>query len=262
MKKAVPVIVLVLLFGSAAWYSLTKPPEEVHVLPPPPVTPALPDIEQQQPTAENTTVFAQPESVAEVPPEPLPELTESDAEVTRDLVDIAGSSRLADYLTMDQVISRAVASIDSLTSRQVPVNINPVKAVDDKLIVDTEGDTQVLSPRNFDRYDDYVALLRDMDSDGLVTFYRSYYPLFQQAWEQNGGEGSFNDRLAEVIDNLLAAPDPDGPILLYKPEAVYLFEDPELESMTAGQKVLVRMGSANAAVVKEKLQEIRAALTP
>ena len=67
---------------------------------------------------------------------------------------------------------------------------------------------------------------------------------------------------SEVIDHMLGTPDVPGPVYLYKPEAFYLFEDPELEAMTAGQKVLVRMGSANAATVKETLTKVRAGLSP
>jgi len=74
--------------------------------------------------------------------------------------------------------------------------------------------------------------------------------------------GLFSDRLFEVIDNLLETPDIPGPVYLTKYEAVYLFEDPELEAMTAGQKVLARMGSANASIVKEKLMDVRTGLTP
>jgi len=261
MKKAVPVVVLVLLFGGAAWWSLTKSPEPVHELPPPQITPAQPRAEQPGPAPEDTVVVSDTEVEPEIAPEPLPELADSDAEVTQDLADIAGDARLADYLLVDQVVSRAVASIDSLTSRQVPVHINPVKAAEDKFIVETDGDKTIMSEENFARYDGYVSLLRDMDSDQLVTFYRHYYPLFEQAWEENGGQGSFNDRLLAVIDNLLAAPDPAGPVYLVKPEAVYLYEDPQLEAMTAGQKILVRMGSANAAVVKQKLESFKTALS-
>jgi hypothetical protein len=221
----------------------------------------LPDTEPP-PAPESSTDFTQPASEDEVLPEPLPELIDSDPEVTQALVDAVGSTRLVDFLIMDQVISRAVASIDSLTARQVPVHINPVRPKGDKFIADADGERLVLSPQNFARYDEYIALLRDVDSGALVAFYQRYSPLFQQAWEQNGGKGAFSDRLVVVIDNLLAAPDPEGPVYLVKPEAVYLFEDPELEAMTAGQKVLVRMGVANAAVVKEKLREIRAALAP
>lgn len=261
MKKAVPIVVLVLLFGAAAWWFLTKSPEPVHELPPSQVTAAQPGVEQQQPPPEEAVVESETGVEPEVAPEPLPDLAESDAEVTQDLADIAGTARVADYLLADQVISRAVASIDSLTSRQVPVHISPVKPADDKIIVETVGDKAVLSEENFTRYDDYIALLRDMDTGQLLAFYRHYTPLFQQAWEQNGGQGSFDDRLLEVIDNLLATPDPAGPVYLVKPEAVYLYEDPQLEAMTAGQKILVRMGAANAAVVKEKLAALKAALT-
>jgi len=258
MNKAVPVIVLVLLFGAAAWYFLTKPPEAVHELPPPEIAPAQTVTEQPLPVPETTVVEDVPEAEPEVVLQPLPALSESDTEVTQALADIAGSARLADYLVVDQLISRAVASIDSLTSRQVPVHISPVRPAGDKFIVETDGEKLVLSPENFARYDGYIALLREMDSEALVAFYRRYYSLFQQAWEQNGGEGSFNDRLAEVIDNLLQTPEPSEPVYLVKPEAVYLYEDPELEALTAGQKVLVRMGSANAAVVKEKLKAFKA----
>ena len=38
---------------------------------------------------------------------------------------------------------------------------------------------------------------------------------------------------------------------------LYVYADPELESLSAGQKILVRMGPANAAVVKDKLRQIR-----
>lgn len=60
-----------------------------------------------------------------------------------------------------------------------------------------------------------------------------------------------------VIDSLLATPDVQAPIRLIKPEAFYLYADPELEALPAGQKVLLRMGSTNTGRVKPKLQEIR-----
>ena len=47
---------------------------------------------------------------------------------------------------------------------------------------------------------------------------------------------------------------------LIKPEAYYLFADEDLESLSAGQKILIRMGPDNAARVKAKLVEIRAVL--
>jgi hypothetical protein len=39
---------------------------------------------------------------------------------------------------------------------------------------------------------------------------------------------------------------------------MYQFADPKLEELSAGQKLLLRMGPANAAIIKVKLHELRA----
>ena len=49
-------------------------------------------------------------------------------------------------------------------------------------------------------------------------------------------------------------------MLLRRPSVNFEFVDPELENRSAGQKMLIRMGSENAAVVKAKLRELRKAV--
>lgn len=261
MKKIAPFVLLVILFAAAAWYSFIKEPDPVHEAAPPHLPPVLPvETQQAEPEAEAPVGRFEPEAV--IVPDPLPALNESDAEFTGALVEIAGEDEVGEFLIRDQVISRAVAMVDSLTGRQVPVLVNPVKPADETFVVESSGDRMVMSAENFARYDGYVALIQKVDTKALMKTYRRHYPLFQQAWQQNGGEGAFRKRLIEVIDHLLETPDVPGPVYLSKPEAVYVFEEPELEAMSAGQKILVRMGSVNASVVKEKLQEIRAVLKP
>lgn len=259
MKKTAPFLLLIVLFAAAAWYSFTREPDVAHELPTAHLPPAIP-VKTQPPEIQPEDKLAYDEAEPETLPDPLPLLNASDPEITQALTGIAGAGPLAEYLVKSEVISRFVATVDSLTSRQVPAQINPVKPVGDKLIVSAEGENVVLSAENYARYDGYVSLMQTVDTESLQTLYQSYYPLFQQAWEENGGEGSFNERLLEVIDHLLETPDVPGPVYLTKPEAVYLFEEPELEAMTAGQKILVRMGSANASVIKEKLTEIKAGI--
>jgi hypothetical protein len=41
---------------------------------------------------------------------------------------------------------------------------------------------------------------------------------------------------------------------------LYEFADPKLESRSAGQKALIRMGRDNATAVKDKLRELRSVL--
>jgi hypothetical protein len=52
----------------------------------------------------------------------------------------------------------------------------------------------------------------------------------------------------------------EGPLELVKPEAVYLFSDPQLEALSAGQKMLLRIGGDNSVAIRAKLREIRAVL--
>ena len=66
--------------------------------------------------------------------------------------------------------------------------------------------------------------------------------------------------MIQVIDHLLAAPDVKDPVALAQPNVQFEYADARLESRSAGQKVLMRMGSANAAAVKAKLRSLRASL--
>lgn len=263
MKKAAPYLILVLIFAVAGWYFFTGEPDAVHELPPPEPPPVVrTETETMEPPVEEIVARPLPETEPLPEPDPLPLLNESDPELRQALSGMVGANPLAVYLVKDHVVSRMVATLDSLSARQVPAEINPIKPVEDTFIVETLDERTVMSAENFARYDGYVALIKGMDTGSLMTIYQQYAALFQEAWEENGGEGDFDQRLTELIDHLLATPDVPPPVYLVKPEAFYLFEEPALESLSAGQKILIRMGSANAAIVKDKLMEIRSELEP
>ena len=65
---------------------------------------------------------------------------------------------------------------------------------------------------------------------------------------------------APQFDHLLAAPDLKDPVPLRQPNVQFEYGDASLESRSAGQKIMMRMGSANAAAVKAKLRSLRARL--
>jgi len=206
---------------------------------------------------------------------PLPDLAESDSLAVDTLATLVGDAAVEKYWDHEAVISRLVATVDALDGRQIPGVIQAVhgplggvevKPVDhpETVIRNEQGDAVpqfVLDPSNYARYEPYVKMLEAVDADQAVALYRQSRPLFQQAYRQLGYEqGTFDDRLLEIIGELLATPDVPDPIRLVKPEAYYRFADPDLEALNAGQKILVRMGSANAAEVKSKLAQIRDAL--
>jgi hypothetical protein len=67
-----------------------------------------------------------------------------------------------------------------------------------------------------------------------------------------------------AIGRLLETPVIDRPIRLVRPVVMYRFEDPKLETLSAAQKQLIRMGPDNTRAIQTKLgemaRELRAAL--
>ncbi len=73
--------------------------------------------------------------------------------------------------------------------------------------------------------------------------------------------GYFNDRLVTAIDNLLATPDLAQAPALTPVNGHYEYANPALESLSVGQKMLLRAGPADEAAIKAKLRDVRAQLT-
>ena len=121
--------------------------------------------------------------------------------------------------------------------------------------------TAEIAAENSARYAPYVRALESVDAAALVAAYLRAYPLFQQAYRELGyPDGYFNDRLVAALEDMLAAPDAGASPKLVRPKVLYEFADPALEEASAGQKIMVRMGSDNARRAKAKLRELRQAL--
>ncbi len=206
---------------------------------------------------------------------PLPDLADSDPHAAQTLTGLIGESAVLQYFANENMVSRAVATIDALGSKQIPGSIQVVQGPEGEfmasadqqpevIVRNDEGDPIpqfVLDPANYKRYQVYVEMLEALDAAQAVSLLRQHHSLFEEAYGQLGyPDGNFDDRLIEVIDELLATPEVTGPVRLVKPEAYYLYTEADLESLPAGQKILLRMGSENAARVKSKLSEIRDAL--
>ena len=257
MKKATPwIVLLVIVGGVAAWYFAVQEPPQKH-----PSVVALPP---------EVTVVPEPEAVYPIeeiqPPqepvvEPLPSFEDSDSAMIEALAELVGPESLDTHFVLEQVISRIVASIDSLDSRQVAPLVMPIQPAPGKFMV-ADGETLTIHPENAHRYAPYVRITTVVETQKLVDLYVRFYPLFEEAYDSLGHvDVYFNDRLVEVIDHLLATPEIAQDPALVKPEAVYLFADEDLENLSAGQKLLLRIGSANAVVITDKLREIRDAIT-
>jgi Protein of unknown function (DUF3014) len=193
------------------------------------------------------------------PEKPLPRLTESDGALSEALVAIVG--QLPEFVYTKDIIHRIVATVDNLPRDHVAAKLMPVKPVPELPITENNAEHLVLSPKNAERYQAYVRLAEAIPTGAVVAVYVRFYPLFQEQYENLGyPDRYFNDRVIEVIDHLLATPAIDGPLPLVQPRVLYEFADPKLEKLSAGQKILLRMGRANQLKLKAKLRQIRQAL--
>jgi hypothetical protein len=194
------------------------------------------------------------------PAQSLPALEESDAAVTDALAELLGR-KLENFFNLQEIVHRIVATVDNLPRDYVSPRLMPVKPVKGRLVIAGSDERLALSPENAARYRPYMQLAEAVPAEKLVAIYARFYPLFQQQYENLGYPGKyFNDRVVEVIEHLLAAPDVQEPVQLIQPRVLYEFADPKLEGLSVGQKILVRMGADNRVKVKAKLREIRDAL--
>src|SRR5690606_24328802 len=100
------------------------------------------------------------------------------------------------------------------------------------------------------------------DPATVGRLYVRFYPLLQYEYQQLGfPDGHFNDRVVAAIDDMLAAPTPRQPVRLVQPKVLYRFADPALESLSAGQKIMIRIGPDNARRLRAALLRLRDELT-
>ena len=193
---------------------------------------------------------------------PLPQLDDSDKEMRDALADITEPRTLDKLFTLDGIIRRFVVTIDNMPGKKLPQRHIINKPAEGRFLTAGEEGAEYINADNYERYTPYIRLLDSMDTQKIASLYIRFYPLFQAAYVDLGYPSAyFNDRLIEVIDHLLATPDVQGRIKLVRPHVLYKFANPELEALSAGQKVLVRIGHSNAVRVKSKLRELRQALT-
>lgn len=259
-SKSSWLIPLILVLGvAAALLYLSKYPQERQTVTEP-LTPAPVPPEEESP---RYPLPPPPEPQTESPPlPPLPLLEDSDDLVVQTLNELVGTD-IEELLVNALLIEKFVTTIDNLPRSHVAEKVRPLKRVSGLFLVESQEDGKIysISADNYRRYDVLVNLATSISADRIAATYRRLYPLLQEAYVNLGyPDGYFNDRTVEVIDHLLETPLPQDPILLVRPHVLYEYADPEIEELSSGQKLLLRMGSTNAARVRQQLRELRAQL--
>jgi Protein of unknown function (DUF3014) len=247
------------------------------VVPPPPVAqapapvPAAPAPTATPPAEAGPKHPIEPLAAASQP-QPLPGLDDAEAVVSEALGALMGRSGAMAFLQPDGFVRRVVVTVDNLARPMAASRLWPVQPTPGKLQRIVAGDAELIAPDNAKRYEPFVAFVASVEPARAAAVYRRLYPLFQQAYAELGyPKGHFNDRLVEVVDHLLAAPEPavppavrlvevKGEVPSTRPWVRYEFADEKLESLSAGQKIMVRIGVNHERRLKGWLSGFRQAI--
>jgi len=204
----------------------------------------------------------------------LPALANSDKYLADAVGAMVPRNDLLKFLQLDKFATRVVATVDNLARAHAAPMMWPLNPAPGRFTTNQAGAASTtISPANSQRYTPLVRFIESVDTAKAVALYVSAYPLFQQAYEELGyPRRYFNDRLVAVIDHLLATPtaseglavnltEVKGPIAAIRPWVRYEFSDATLESLSSGQKMLLRVGPVHQARLKAKLRDIRGQIT-
>lgn len=239
--------------------------------PPAPETPAAPDTAAPLPPA--------PDVVASAPAGPrhpiddvvaiAPAAADPQAALRAGLADLLGERAVAALLQTDGFAARVAATVDNLGRSHAAPRLWPVVPAGGRFTVQEQAGTTTVATTNAARYDPYVAVLTGADMRRAAALYRAHYRQFQAAYRALGyPDGHFNDRLVEVIDAVLDTPAPaappalrltevKGPMTGDRPWVRYEYEDPALQALPAGSRMLLRLSPTQAAQVRARLREFR-----
>lgn len=253
--------------AGAAWWCWLRSVEPAPVPPPVVAATAAPAAPPPAPEASGPQ---NPVDALAPPDAALPALAESDARVAELLAELLGRDKLAMFLQTDGFVRRVVATVDNLGRAHAPSRMWPVQPTAQRFVVDGTGEAPTtIAAANAARYGALLAFAEAVPMEPAVALYARLYPLFQQAYEELGyPRRYFNDRLVAVLDHLLLASEPQGPLRVkltpvktdvpnLRPWVRYEFVDPAFESLSSGQKILVRMGPENEARAKALIRDLR-----
>ena len=211
------------------------------------------------------------ESVVHYPLPPATDATALDAGGAATALAALLGAGASHWLVVDDLPRRLVATLDNLGRDHAPVAAWPIVPTPGHFLAGDGMGPEPIAAENAARYEPFVAAVAHVDPQAAVDLYQRMYPLLQHAYRELGfGGRDFNDRVVAVLDLLLATPEParvqvvlpevKGPIPSQRPWVRYEFADPSLQALSAGQKMLLRVGPANERRLKDKLRALRTEL--
>jgi hypothetical protein len=215
----------------------------------------------------------QPAPVAEtpVPPGPLggdrlavdvPPLNASDALVRELVRQLSAHPLVAAWLARDGLIRNFTVVVSNIAEGGTPAKQVAVLRPSAKFQVVERGDALYIDPQSYERYSELAGAFASLNAADAAKLYGTLKPRIEEANSELGAPaGSFDATLERAIVRLLQTPVVTTPIRVQLAGGIgYSYADDRLESLTASQKQLLRMGPDNVRIVQKELREMALAL--
>jgi len=256
-----------LLLCAALYWGFLQEPETPPATPQTPVTPEV-EIEMEEIVA----VPAPPE--AELPaPEPAEldvpvevetppiSLGESDGVLAETMASINAGQLGDQFIMRPNGLERGVAIVDNLRQGAVPYKLLPVGRPSKAFPFTDNGLAVTMDPAGFERYNGLADTVAGIDVSASLALYDLLSVAIDEAWDALGyTDMGFEDAVLSTLGVIMLTPATNVEARLIKDESNWIYEDEALESLSALQKQIMRMGPENADKIQAKARELRGAL--
>jgi Protein of unknown function (DUF3014) len=214
------------------------------------------------PSARTTTATTPPPSLGGTPESiTVPPLDASDTLVRTLVQALSESPAVMAWLPTNGLIRNFTVVVANIADGATPaLHLKVLRPPSPFRIVERDGNPYV-DPRSYDRYAVIADAVASVDPAGAARLYATLKPRIEEAHRDLGSpDQSFDRTLERAIVTLLETPIVDGQVRLKLKGIGYAYADERLESLTAAQKQLLRMGPRNVRIIEARLREIALAL--
>ena len=244
------------------------PPDAVIDTPRPAVPEAAPaprrldEATPAEPPPEPPPIHPEPPVAAATEPDPivLPPLAESDAFVREHLAGELVGTAGADWLDESDLVLRAAAVIANGRDGSIPTRLLGFARVPGAFEVEDADGVTVIAPATHARYDALVETATAIPPGQAAELIVLLEPLLVEGLAMLGRPEAPRALLTAMLQHVLDTPVTRGPIAVEQPKVFYLFKNPTLESRSALQKQLLRMGPDNVLALKAYVRELASEL--
>ena len=220
----------------------------------------------REPAAESSSA-----TQAESPPPPpagsrasaeaLPGLNELDPLIRELVASLTSSNLLTRWLATDDLARQIAALVGGAARSEVPLRLLEPLRPSGRFVVAQRGGRTVVDEATYRRSEPLASVIASLDPAAVASVYRRIAPRLEDAYAELGEDDrTFDLALREALEQLIDTPVPKGQIEVQGRAGIYFYADPDLESLTPAQKLLLRTGPDNMRRVQEQLRAFRAEL--